>query len=263
MKDKDIKLNQRLADACSHLSSYTENPGFVEPMDFKSILKDYRQLKNDVDYRSSKLTYSLGFVNKTLKSNISRFQEMYDSFPQTMAVHNDQIAQRLADDIGNRINPVEGRDLDKQQLTAIAYDVRTRLVIAGAGTGKTTTIIGLVKYLFSSGKANPEEVLLLSFTNASVNELKERIQNETGQRVEITTFHRLGLKIIAEAQGKVPLISKIDISSFITEEILRRKNDPVFMRKLNEYIAYDYESLRDEDQFESGSEMIAYLQENP
>jgi len=188
---------------------------------------------------------------------------MYDAFPQTMASHNDVIAQRLAVEIGNCINPVEDCDLDDQQLKAIAYDVRTRLIIAGAGTGKTTTIIGLVKELLSSGKANPEEILLLSFTNASVSELKDRIQKETNQRVETTTFHRLGLKIIAEAQGKVPAISKIDIGKFVIDEILRRKSDPAFMRKLNEYIAYDYESLRDEDQFESGSEMVAYLQENP
>jgi DNA helicase-4 len=75
------------------------------------------------------------------------------------------MAQRRSAEVGERINPVEGRNLDKQQLTAIAYNVRSRLVIAGAGTGKTTTIVGFVKELLSSSAAKPEEILLLSFTN--------------------------------------------------------------------------------------------------
>lgn len=263
MKDRDLKLNQKLVDACANLSSYTDSPDFIEPVEYNSYLKNYKQLMIDANNRSRKFMYSIGMVSKTLKSNIEQFQDLYEHFPQTMASHNDQIAQRKSVEVGKRINPVEGRDLDKQQLTAIAYDVRSRLVIAGAGTGKTTTIIGLVKDLLLSGAAKPEEILLLSFTNASVRELNERIQKETGQRIETTTFHRLGLKIIAESQGKVPSISTKDVGTFIGEEILRRRSDPVFLRKLNEYIAYDYDSLRDESQFESGSELIAYLQENP
>ena len=80
------------------------------------------------------------------------------------------------------------------------------LITGGAGTGKTTTIVGFVKYLLKSGKALPEEILALSFTNASVDDLKKRIMAETGQRVDINTFHRLGLKIIASANGTVPKI---------------------------------------------------------
>lgn len=263
MKDRDAKLNNRLIEACTDLNSHLDSPDFIEPTDINPILKEYKQLSNDAGRRSSKILYSLGMVSKVLKSNIESFQEIYGNYSKFVASHNDSIAQRIGTEIGEHINPVEGRNLDEQQLTAIAYDVRSRLVIAGAGTGKTTTIIGLVKELLSSGKADPGEILLLSFTNASVSELKERIQKETGQRIETTTFHRLGLKIIAESQGKVPTITKTEIGSFLTDEILRRKSDPAYLRKLNEYIAYDYESLRNEDQFESGSELLVYLQENP
>lgn len=263
MKDKDSKLNSMLIDACSRLSSYIDCPGFVEPADLDSILMEFRQLKVDADRRSSRITYSLGLIDKTLKANIAKFQGLYDNAPRALSAHNEQLAQSLATDIGNTINPVEGRDLDRQQLTAIGYDVRTRLVIAGAGTGKTTTIIGLVKELLLSGKARPEDILLLSFTNASVNELKSRIRKETEQVVETTTFHRLALKIIAESQGKVPGVTHIDIRRFLTDEILRRRTDMEYLRRLNEYIAYDHDSLHDEGRFSDGSEMQAYLQENP
>lgn len=230
MKDKDSKLNSMLIDACSRLSSYIDCPGFVEPADLDSILMEFRQLKVDADRRSSRITYSLGLIDKTLKANIAKFQGLYDNAPRALSAHNERLAQSLATDIENTINPVEGRDLDRQQLTAIGYDVRTRLVIAGAGTGKTTTIIGLVKELLLSGKARPEDILLLSFTNASVNELKSRIRKETEQVVETTTFHRLALKIIAESQGKVPGVTHIDIKRFLTDEILRRRTDMEYLR---------------------------------
>ena len=74
MKDKDSKLNSMLIDACSRLSSYIDCPGFVEPADLDSILMEFRQLKVDADRRSSRITYSLGLIDKTLKANIAKFQ---------------------------------------------------------------------------------------------------------------------------------------------------------------------------------------------
>jgi len=263
MNAKDAELNDRLEEACSLISSYTNYEGLIEPSESFSIINHYKQLNDDALLRTHKISFRLGLVNRNLKSNIGRFQKLYVPFPEVVTNHNEQIASRLAIEIGERINPVESRILDQQQLTAIAYDVRTRLVIAGAGTGKTTTIVGMVKDLLTSGKANTDEILLLSFTNASVDELNKRIISETGKKIETTTFHRLGLKIIASAEGKVPLISRIDIKTFIVDEIKRRRDDPVFLSKLNEYIAFNYDSVRDENSFESGSEFMLYLQENP
>lgn len=128
----------------------------------------------------------------------------------------------MAKGVGATINPVEGYDLDAQQLRSIAMDVRNRLIIAGAGTGKTTTIVGLAKYLILSGKAKSDEILFLSFTNNSVDDLRKRIETEIGQRADVTTFHRLGLKIIASARSVMPRITQIDVNGFVKNEITRR-----------------------------------------
>ena len=263
MKDKDRKLNDRAVKATSELSSHLEGKEFIDPGDFSSLTKDYKQLDNDIHRKTGKLLSTLGFINKQLKANLDAFSRIYDNYPELLAKHNEDLARSESVEVGKCINPIEGYDLDVQQLTAIAYDVRSRLVIAGAGTGKTTTTVGLVKYLLKSGKALPEEILALSFTNASVDDLKKRIMAEAGQRVDINTFHRLGLKIIASAGGTVPKISNIKIDEFIAEEIKRRRTDAKFVRNLNEFIAYDFESIRDEDRFNDSSELIEYLRENP
>ena len=93
------------------------------------------------------------------------------------------------------IGPVEGHELSDEQLAAIVGAGHNTLVLAGAGTGKTTTINGYVTWLLATGRARPDEILVLSFTRASAEEMGERIRVQTGQRVRATTFHALGLDI--------------------------------------------------------------------
>ena len=263
MKGKDRVLNERAVNAVVEMSSHLECREFVEPGDFESLIHKYKKLDDDARRRVNTFLSTLGIINKELKANLDAFIKLYNVYPERLKEHNENLAISESAEAGKLINPVEGFDLDRQQLTAIAYDVKTRLVIAGAGTGKTTTIVGLVKYLLKSGKALPEEILALSFTNASVDDLKRRVLAETGQRIDVNTFHRLGLRIIASAGGKVPKVSRININEFVAEEIERRRSDSRFVRDLNDYMVYDFESIQDEDRFGDSSELIEYLRENP
>ena len=92
-------------------------------------------------------------------------------------------------------------------MLCILKEAHNHLVIAGAGTGKTTTIVGKIKYLLKIGKLKPEDILVLSFTNASAAEMSERINRETGYKIDASTFHKLGLNIIKKVTGVVPKIS--------------------------------------------------------
>ena len=123
-----------------------------------------------------------------------------------MHKQNDQLAEKKAAEIAKQTLPVEGRNLDAQQMRCIVKDVRNHLVLAGAGTGKTTTIIGYIKYLLKEKRSIPEEILVLSFTNASATEMSERLQKEIGMPVEAKTFHELGLDIITAVEGKKPKV---------------------------------------------------------
>ena len=263
MKDKDERFNKRLLEGIALMSSVLDVADFIDPVKLTDILQELKPLRGDAKSRSHNILYKMGIVNSELKDNLEAFSNKYDSFRNDATEHNKELLSRKSVEVGDLINPVEGRDLDRQQLSSIAFDIRSRLVIAGAGTGKTTTIIGLVKYLLKTGLAHPEEILLLSFTNASVNELKQRIIAETGERIDTNTFHRLGLKIIASADGKVPKISSADLNRFIKEEIERRRSDPRYLKALNEYLAYDYDSQKKESDFKSYSEYLRYLEENP
>ena len=105
---------------------------------------------------------------------------------------------------------VENHLLDREQRKAIYDPARFNLVVAGAGSGKTTTILGKILYLLQSGFASPPEILVLSFTHDSATELRERFLREYYQafaeqillrkspppNITIETFHSLALKLL-------------------------------------------------------------------
>ncbi len=86
--------------------------------------------------------------------------------------------------------------LDEEQIKAILSDEDYSLIIAGAGTGKTTTMAAKVKYLVDICNINPQEILVMSYTKKATEELDKRIRLDFGIPVNVTTFHSLGLMYI-------------------------------------------------------------------
>lgn len=86
--------------------------------------------------------------------------------------------------------------LDEDQRQVILTDEDYCLVIAGAGAGKTTTVAAKVKYLVERKGVDPSQILVVSFTNKAVRELRERIQGDLGIECPIATFHSTGNAIL-------------------------------------------------------------------
>ncbi|WP_239459174.1 UvrD-helicase domain-containing protein [Bifidobacterium ruminantium] len=93
------------------------------------------------------------------------------------------------------IGKIEKHDLSDEQVSAIAGAGHNTLVLAGAGTGKTTTIVGYIAWLLATNRATPEEILVLSFTRKSADDMSHRIMASTGKTIRTCTFHSLGLEI--------------------------------------------------------------------
>lgn len=97
-----------------------------------------------------------------------------------------------------------GKSLDPQQREAIVTDEYSNLVIAGAGSGKTSVVVGKVKYLVERWGVDPSHILVTSFTRASVNDLKSRIELSGVHGVSARTFHALGLKVLSNEYAVAP-----------------------------------------------------------
>lgn len=121
-----------------------------------------------------------------------------------------KLKSRLNDSFFDNIN---GKSLDKYQRKAVIDDSKSLLVVAGAGSGKTLTIIGKIKYLIEKKGYSEKEILCLSFTNETVNNLQEKVS----YNIDILTFHKLALKIIK--MNKVEcFISSDTLLNYVVDE---------------------------------------------
>ena len=104
--------------------------------------------------------------------------------------------------------------LDKHQQEAIYTNEESLLILAGAGSGKTLTIQGKIKYLVDELHIKESEILCISFTNKTVSELKNKIN----YNIDIFTFHKLALEIISDYKRPYSLESS-DYLNYVINEI--------------------------------------------
>ncbi|MBP3223109.1 MAG: DNA helicase PcrA [Actinomycetaceae bacterium] len=117
------------------------------------------------------------------------------------------------DSVVNRLSSIiEG--LNVQQKEAVEYEGPSLLVIAGAGSGKTRVLTSRIAYLISSAKAQPYDILAITFTNKAAREMRERLENMLGKGARsmwISTFHSACVRILREQHEKAGLRSSFTI----------------------------------------------------
>lgn len=157
------------------------------------------------------------------------------------------------------LSDIEGRSLDVQQRTAIVSDEDRNLVVAGAGSGKTTTIIGKVKYVLDRYHTSPERILLISFTNKSATTLAERIGNAG---VKPRTFHKFGKDVICTVDGKQPsLYDDSQFPEFIRATFRQRMQASVYAEQVTTYFLNHLKPSKPPEDFKTQGEYIQHLKD--
>lgn len=96
--------------------------------------------------------------------------------------------------------------LNDRQKEAVLYGDGPLLILAGAGSGKTSVLTKRVAYLIKERNVSPKNIVAITFTNKAAKEMKERIIKEVGKEgydIQISTFHSFGLRIIKENYEKI------------------------------------------------------------
>ena len=161
------------------IKSFDKIINFFNVLNTSDLLKDYCE-KNGLDVKE-----------------IKEFIKDYDNFSSLIDEHNETFIKnkmieekKYLDDILKDVDP--NISLDRNQREVILNDEDYCLVIAGAGAGKTTTVAAKAKYLVEKLGILEEEILIVSFTNKAVEELKEKINNNLKLNCIISTFHAIG-----------------------------------------------------------------------
>lgn len=199
-----------------------------------------------------------------LHKKIQHITDYYNRFQEVISEHNQAYVANELQRCDTLLSDIDGKSLDAQQRQAVVTDADRNLVLAGAGSGKTLTIAGKVKYLCQEKSIKPEDILLIAFTRKSAGEMTERISKKLGLPVQATTFHKLGLDIITAHTGERPDVQD-NLSQFVQDYFENTLlTNPLTVKLLIEYFAYylhvpadvqDYDSLGELYEHEKGQDL--------
>ena len=160
------------------------------------------------------------------------------------AHNNDFISNELAN---NKLyfDQVLGKyPLDPQQRDSIVKLEDNCLVIASAGSGKTSTILGKAKYLVEKRGVDPSKILLITYTRKAANELHDRMKIDG---ITCATFHALAYQIISQVTGQAPSICDADLPLNVFRNLVL--NNTAFIKAVNNYIINQQSLMRLEHEY--------------
>ena len=160
--------------------------------------------------------------------------------------------------------------LDSNQKNAIIVDDKHNLVIAGAGSGKTETLITRIAYLISRkpDTIRPERILALAFQKKAALEMSHRLQERFGFDVKIKTFHALGKEILDSSSHNPPQLMfngenfESQYRQYISKIFNEMKSTPEFQKDILNYLVYfgDNFQIKEEMDFSKKEEYFRYMQ---
>ncbi len=122
--------------------------------------------------------------------------------------------EQVIDQHRDFFDSVEATPLNNSQCRAVVNGEDSVLVLAGAGSGKTSVLVARAGWLLLRQEALPEQILLLAFGRQAADEMNTRIKERLhADGIKAKTFHALALQIIQEGSKKVPKISKLETDS--------------------------------------------------
>ncbi|TKU43163.1 DNA helicase IV [Citrobacter sp. wls716] len=125
--------------------------------------------------------------------------------------HNQAYTDAMLAEHTEFFQKIESSPLNPAQARAVVNGEQSLLVLAGAGSGKTSVLVARAGWLLARGEAAAEQILLLAFGRKAAQEMDERIRERLNtQDVTARTFHSLALHIIHQGSKKVPTVSKLE-----------------------------------------------------
>ncbi|MCK5855554.1 MAG: UvrD-helicase domain-containing protein [Sulfurovaceae bacterium] len=224
------------------------------------------------DYTREKLQVKLGKIitgnekyltyeniSLSIKELIGFIQDSCEwvRYKNTIFVKNEKIKEK------SFFDSIESNPLTEKQKDAVLVNENNNLILAGAGSGKTSVIVAKVAYLINKNILHPNEILVLAFNKNAQEELSDRFK-EKHLFVKIKTFHSFGLSVIAEAMSQKPDLCPMTESSgnmtrFIKNTIHKlMASMSVFLENFVNFVAYFSIPYKSESEFNSLGEYYDY-----
>ena len=125
------------------------------------------------------------------------------------------------------LSNINGYSLDKEQRIAVITDECANLIVAGAGSGKSLTMVGKIRYLIERKNIKESEILCISFTKEASLNLQKNIKKNYNYNINVYTFHKLSLEILKENKYN---IADCNLLNYIIDEYFYMINFNSYMK---------------------------------
>jgi DNA helicase-4 len=211
-------------------------------------------------------------IGEDLYNDISEFEKLVNTANKAKDEFNiAYIAQELERQ-KEFFDDVKPNPLDSDQRKAVICDEDHTLILAGAGSGKTAVIATKAAYLVQRQKVDQEKILLMTFSNAGVEAVENRVAQMIGKHnIDIKTIHSLGLEIITRHTNKKPLILKgaekdvalRDTQTYFINELFESlfKSNETFQDQVFKYFSAYLKPYLPDYEFTTEEEWVSYLKD--
>ncbi|MGA2386825.1 MAG: UvrD-helicase domain-containing protein [Candidatus Bathyarchaeia archaeon] len=254
-----IRLGKLVLDAEKDFDLLIKRESFVSKKELSSYIATWFPIASLLDEFRALISFRIE------PKTIEYLEVIFKNGDQIIETRNNEFIKKELEKYKDFFDNFGDFPLTDEQRRAIITDEYAELVIAGAGSGKTTTIAGKAAYLNKKG-IKPEEILCLAYGVEVKDTIKERVGERYSENVR--TIHGLGRHIALEC-GDVDSYTvselakdKIAFRKKISDFIAQRAKDKNFQEKIKDYflkeLEVNYRSLFD---FKSMDEYIEFMRE--
>ena len=235
-------------DKMVNLQNYLEKAAYIRYVNEYERVELVQKINNTINGNGNFL------YHEKVRPFVEILIEFQNNSKYWVKEHNEIFIKREKIEEKDFFDNIESNPLTKTQQDAVLINENNNLVLAGAGSGKTSVIIAKVAYLIKKEIMHPSEILVLAFNKNAQIELEERFDKKNIS-VSVKTFHSFGLSVIAqEFSQKLNLCpmteSQNNMTKFIKDTIhtLMASKD-TFLENFLTFIAYFKIPYKNESDF--------------
>lgn len=162
-------------------------------------------------------------VPAALKLPLARLRFWQQSQVENLDKYNQAVMNKHKQRYKSLFDGLERHPLTEKQRDACIVANDANLVLAGAGCGKTSVMLGRCAYLLESQQATADSILILAFAKDAAQEMKTRLAERLpNAKITVKTFHALALDIIKQVDNERPQVSKLASSDSAKQQFFKQ-----------------------------------------
>ena len=198
-KEEAIRKNKEISTDIEAVIAWNFADHYIRAFEKEALRSHFGGIFNEV----TSFVRKLEFFRIAPSDKILKLINDFESIDELVRKHNEAFIQDRLESNKDFFDHCLKYPLDEQQRRSIVSEEDNCLVVSSAGSGKTSSIVGKVKYLIEKNGIAPERILLISYTHKAAMELTERVGVEG---LSGYTFHKLAIDLIGKSEGIKPSI---------------------------------------------------------